>query len=75
MTLLEELTSKVEAYMAGDYAVTKKTSVPLPEDVPLDAEVELLRETRRLVFLRGMVLQGDNRVAAFSATIRKATAQ
>ncbi|MBK9587633.1 MAG: PaaI family thioesterase [Sphingomonadales bacterium] len=44
-------------------------------DVPLDAEVELLRETRRLVFLRGLVLQGDNRVAAFSATIRKATAQ
>ena len=38
---------------------------------PLDAVVELLRETRRLLFLRGLVVQGDDRVAAFSATIRK----
>lgn len=38
---------------------------------PLDAVVELLRETGRLLFLRGLVVQGDHRVAAFSATIRK----
>ena len=38
---------------------------------PLDAEVELLRETRRLVFMRGLVVQGDDRIAAFSGTIRK----
>jgi uncharacterized protein (TIGR00369 family) len=38
---------------------------------PLDAEVELLRETGRLLFLRGLVVQGDNRIASFSATIRK----
>lgn len=38
---------------------------------PLDAEVELLRETRRLVFMRGLVLQGDDRIAAFAGTIRK----
>ena len=40
-------------------------------DTPLDADVELLRETGRLLFLRGLVVQGDDRVAAFSGTIRK----
>ncbi|MDP1027380.1 PaaI family thioesterase [Sphingomonas sp. KR1UV-12] len=40
---------------------------------PLEAQVELLRETGRLLFLRGLVVQGEDthRVAAFSATIRK----
>ena len=42
-------------------------------DEPLDAEVELLRETGRLLFLRGLAVQGDNRIASFSATVRKAT--
>ncbi len=42
--------------------------------VPCDAVPELLKETRRLVFLRGVVEQGDgNLVAAFSGTIRKPT--
>ena len=40
-------------------------------DEPLDAVTEVLRETGRLVFLRGTVEHGDNRVAAFSGTIRK----
>ncbi len=40
-------------------------------DIPLDAEVELLKETGRLLFLRGIVVQGDDRVAAYSGTIRK----
>ena len=40
----------------------------------LDAEVELLRETRRLLFLRGLVTQGTDKVAAFAGTIRKPTA-
>ena len=40
---------------------------------PLDAEVELLKETGRLLFMRGLVVQGDNRIAAFSGTIRKPT--
>jgi uncharacterized protein (TIGR00369 family) len=40
-------------------------------DTPLDAEVELLRETRRLIFMRGMIVQGEARLAAFSGTIRK----
>lgn len=40
-------------------------------DIPLDAEVELLRETGRLLFLRGLVVQGEARIASFAATIRK----
>ena len=39
---------------------------------PLDAEVELLSETRRLVFVRGRVLQEERLVATFSACLRKA---
>jgi acyl-coenzyme A thioesterase PaaI-like protein len=40
---------------------------------PMDAEVELLKETGRLLFLRGLVVQGDDRIAGFSGTIRKPT--
>ncbi len=40
-------------------------------DRPMDAVAEILKETKRLVFLRGIVEQGDHKVAAFSATIRK----
>jgi acyl-coenzyme A thioesterase PaaI-like protein len=40
---------------------------------PMDAEVELLKETRRLLFMRGLIVQGENRIAAFSGTIRKPT--
>jgi uncharacterized protein (TIGR00369 family) len=42
---------------------------------PLDAEVEPLSETGRLVFFRGRVLQEERLVAAFSATLRKAERQ
>jgi uncharacterized protein (TIGR00369 family) len=38
---------------------------------PLDAMTEILRETGRMVFLRGMVLQDDVVISAFSATVRK----
>ncbi|HVI97642.1 MAG TPA: PaaI family thioesterase [Sphingomonas sp.] len=40
---------------------------------PIEAQVELLRETGRLLFLRGLVVQGDGKVASFSGTIRKPT--
>jgi uncharacterized protein (TIGR00369 family) len=40
---------------------------------PLDADVELLRETGRLVFLRGIIHQSHGKVAAFSGTLRKAS--
>lgn len=42
---------------------------------PLDCVVELLRETTRLVFVRGMIVQGDRTISAFSATIRKPSAK
>ena len=38
---------------------------------PLDSVVEILRETRRLAFLRGLVVQDSDIVASFSATVRK----
>jgi uncharacterized protein (TIGR00369 family) len=38
---------------------------------PLDSVSEILRETRRLVFVRGTVEQGDHLVAAFHGTVRK----
>ncbi len=44
-------------------------------DEPLDAVVEVMRETGRLLFLRGTVEQGDHLVAAFSGLVRKATAR
>jgi len=42
-------------------------------DRPLDAVVEILRETRRLLFVRGEVVQGDNLVAGFTGIVRKAS--
>ena len=42
--------------------------------VPLDAVVEVLRETKRLVFLRGTVVQGkddEHLIASFSGIVRK----
>jgi acyl-coenzyme A thioesterase PaaI-like protein len=45
-------------------------------DQPLDAEIEVLRSTKRLVFIRGLLVQesdaAKNLVASFTATIRKA---
>ncbi|MCJ2187302.1 PaaI family thioesterase [Novosphingobium beihaiensis] len=42
---------------------------------PLDAVVEVVKETRRLVFLRGTVEQGDHLVANFIGTLRKPSAR
>jgi len=39
--------------------------------VALDAEVELLRETKRLVFIAGKLVQEDELVASFSGALRK----
>ena len=39
--------------------------------VPLDAEVELLRETKRLAFFAGRVVQEGELVASFSGALRK----
>lgn len=43
---------------------------------PMDAVVELVRETGRLIFLRGLVVQGEDDahiVLSFAGTIRKAS--
>ena len=43
-------------------------------DSPLDAVVEVMRETRKLVFMRGTVVQGEDDshlVASFSGIVRK----
>lgn len=45
---------------------------------PLDAVVEVMRETKRLVFLRGTVVQGEDdrhMVASFSGIVRKPSGQ
>ncbi len=41
------------------------------ETGPVEARVELLRETGRLLFLRGLVVQGQATIASFAATLRK----
>ena len=46
--------------------------------LPLDALVEIMRETGRLVFLRGTVVQGEadeNLIASFSGIVRKPSPQ
>lgn len=43
-------------------------------DEPLDAVVEIVRETGRLIFLRGLIVQGaddSHLVASFTGTVRK----
>lgn len=40
---------------------------------PLDAVCDIMKETRRLVFLRGTVEQGDHLVSNFVGTLRKPT--
>lgn len=40
---------------------------------PIVAEVELLRETGRMLFMRGLVRQDDAVLASFSGTVRKSS--
>ncbi|MGR6330221.1 PaaI family thioesterase [Sphingomonas sp. XXL09] len=43
-------------------------------DRPVEARIELLRETGRLLFLRGLIVQDDtSTIASFTATLRKST--
>jgi acyl-coenzyme A thioesterase PaaI-like protein len=41
---------------------------------PLDGLVSILRETGRMIFVQGRIVQGDNTVAGFSGIIRKIAA-
>jgi uncharacterized protein (TIGR00369 family) len=45
---------------------------PVTTAAPVDAVVEILRETGRFVFLRGLIEQAGSNCAAFAGTIRKA---
>ena len=47
---------------------------PLRAGAPIDAVVDVLRETGRLMFLRGLLEQDGQAAVAFSGTIRKARA-
>ncbi len=40
-------------------------------DEPVEARIELLRETGRMLFVRGLVVQRDTTIAAFNGTLRK----
>ena len=41
---------------------------------PLDGLVSILRETGRMIFCQGKIVQGDNAVAGFSGIVRKIAA-
>jgi uncharacterized protein (TIGR00369 family) len=42
--------------------------------VPLEARIELLRETSRMLFLRGLIVQDDQpTIASFTGTLRKSS--
>ena len=62
---------------AGSVTLGIETQFIGPGDAskPLDAVVQILRETRRLGFLRGLVEQDEALVAGFSATVRKPSAR
>lgn len=42
---------------------------------PIDVVMEVVRETGRMVFVRGMVVQEDDRVSSFTGIIRKISVQ
>jgi len=44
-------------------------------DRPLDAVTEIVRETGRMLFLRGQCVQGDDVVASYSGIVRKMKAR
>jgi uncharacterized protein (TIGR00369 family) len=48
---------------------------PARFEIPLDATVELLRESRRMAVMRGLVEQEGRAVAAWSGSLRKLSAQ
>lgn len=46
---------------------------PLRAGAPIDVVVDVLRETGRFVFMRGLIEQASEAAVAFSGTIRKAS--
>jgi uncharacterized protein (TIGR00369 family) len=72
-------TSRLNNLIEAGTSVTLDMSVQFigagKPDRPLDAVGQVLKETRRLIFLRGTVEQADELVAAWSGTVRKPTAR
>jgi acyl-coenzyme A thioesterase PaaI-like protein len=64
----------VEVHEAVTLDMSAQFISPGELDVPLECSVELLRETGRLAFLRGLVEQEAKTVASWSATLRKGAA-
>jgi acyl-coenzyme A thioesterase PaaI-like protein len=64
----------IDAGSAATLDLQNQFIAPGDASRPLDSVVELLRETRRLVFLRGLVVQDEDIIASFTATIRKPSA-
>lgn len=60
---------------AGGVTVDCQTQFLSPGTIgkPLDAEVELVRETRRMLFVRGLLVQEEATVCSFTGLIRKAS--
>ena len=47
-------------------------------DEPLEAQIEIARETGKFLFMRGLVVQGENgddNMASFTAIVKKAPRQ
>ncbi|KRB86691.1 thioesterase [Sphingomonas sp. Root710] len=46
-------------------------TAPANLDQPIDLTLEIMRETRRMLFMRGTLEQGDTMVASFMGIVRK----
>ena len=65
------LLSDVDAGQAVTLDLQAQFMAPGDPAEPVDAVVELLKETRRIAFLRGTVVQGEAVIAAYTGTVRK----
>ena len=68
-------TARCHGLVDGGTAVTLDLSTQFigaaVPDQPLDCVGEVLRSTRRFIFIRGLVEQGEAIIASYSGTIRK----
>jgi class 3 adenylate cyclase len=52
MSMLSDLNTQIDGYMAGQYKVTAKSGVPIPEDIPLGNEAAELNAATLFVDVR-----------------------
>lgn len=69
--LLSEEGDKAAAFNAVTVEASTQFIGAAKADEPLDAVGEILHQTRRLAFVRGIMEQGDTLVASWSGLIRK----